>query len=63
LSDPKGETARRYGVTDAVKKWASRWTFIIGKDGKILYIDRNVDPARHVDDLVKKLDELNVAKK
>lgn len=63
LSDPKGEAARRYGVTDAVKKWASRWTFIIGKDGKILYIDRNVDPANHVDDLVKKLDELNVAKK
>jgi peroxiredoxin Q/BCP len=63
LSDPEGKTARAYGVTDAVKKWASRWTFIIGKDGKILYIDKKVAPASHADDIVKKLEELGVAKK
>jgi thioredoxin-dependent peroxiredoxin len=63
LSDPEGKTAREYGVTDAVKKWASRWTYFIGQDGKILYIDKNVDAARHADDVVKKLEELGVAKK
>jgi thioredoxin-dependent peroxiredoxin len=63
LSDPEGKTARKYGVTDAVKKWASRWTFIIDNNGKILYIDKNVNPTNHVDDIVKKLEELGVAKK
>ena len=63
LSDPDGKTARKYGVTDAVKKWASRWTFFIGKDGKILYIDKDVKPASHADDVAKKLEELGVAKK
>jgi thioredoxin-dependent peroxiredoxin len=63
LSDPDGTAARKYGVTDAVKKWASRWTFIIGKDGKILYIDKNVKPATHADDVAKKLEELGIAKK
>ena len=37
LSDHEGKVARAYGVTGAVQKWASRWTFFIGKDGKILY--------------------------
>jgi thioredoxin-dependent peroxiredoxin len=63
LSDPDGKTARRYGVTDAVKKWASRWTFYIGCDGKILYIDKNVSPASHADDVVKKLEELGIEKR
>ena len=57
LSDPEGKIAREYGVTDAVKKWASRWTFIIDKEGKILYIDKHVSPTTHADDVVKKLEE------
>jgi thioredoxin-dependent peroxiredoxin len=63
LSDPDGKTAREYGVTDAVKKWANRWTFIIGKDGKVLYIDKDVKPATHAHDVAKKLEELKVEKK
>jgi thioredoxin-dependent peroxiredoxin len=63
LSDPEGKIARQYGVTDAVKKWASRWTFFIDKDGKVAYIDKEVKPATHADDVVKKLEELGVAKK
>jgi peroxiredoxin Q/BCP len=63
LSDPEGKIARTYGVTDAVKKWASRWTFIIGRDGRILYIDKDVKPATHADDIAKKLEELGVARK
>ncbi|MCC6124791.1 MAG: peroxiredoxin [Pirellulales bacterium] len=63
LSDPDGTAARKYGVTDAVKKWANRWTFIIGKNGKVLYIDKNVKPATHADDVTKRLEELGVSKK
>jgi peroxiredoxin Q/BCP len=63
LSDPDGTAARKYGVTDAVKKWASRWTFVIDKDGKIIYIDKDVKPATHAEDVAKKLEELGVVKK
>ena len=41
--------ARAYGVTDAEKKSASRWTFYIGADGKILSIDKDVKTATHAD--------------
>jgi peroxiredoxin Q/BCP len=63
LSDHGGEVAREYGVTGAIQKWASRWTFYIGKDGKILFIDKDVHPQTHADDVAAKLEELGVAKK
>ena len=63
LSDPEGQVARAYGVTDAVKKFASRWTFYIGADGKILYIDKDVKTATHATDVAAKLKELGVAKR
>ena len=63
LSDPGGEVAREYGVTGAIQKWASRWTFYIGKDGRILFIDKDVHPSTHADDVAVKLSELGVAKK
>jgi peroxiredoxin Q/BCP len=60
LSDPGGEVARAYGVTGVVQKWASRWTFYIGKDGKILFIDKNVRPSTAVDDVVERLKALGL---
>ena len=63
LSDPGGAVAREFGVTGAIQKWASRWTFYIGKDGKILYIDKDVHPSTHADDVAAKLKELGVAEK
>jgi peroxiredoxin Q/BCP len=63
LSDPAGQVARAYGVTDAVKRWASRWTFYIGKDGNILYIDRNVTPAGYAATVAARLDELGIPKR
>ena len=41
LSDPTKETARAYGVL-APSGYASRWTFYIGADGRILDIDKKV---------------------
>jgi peroxiredoxin Q/BCP len=63
LSDPDGKVARAYGVTGPVQKFASRWTFYIDPDGKILFIDKHVNTKTHADDVAKKLKELGVAEK
>ena len=49
-------------VTDA-RPVPFRYTFYIGSDGKLLYIDKSVNAATHGADVVKKLKELGVAKK
>ena len=63
LSDPGKQVANAYGVIAPEKPFASRWTFYIGPDGKILYIDRQVKPGTAGEDLVAKLQELGVKKK
>jgi peroxiredoxin Q/BCP len=45
------------------KKNASRWTFYIGKDGKIAFIDKEVKTGAHGSDVAAKLKELGVAEK
>jgi len=59
LSDPTKKTAEAYGVLNP-RGMANRWTFYIGKDGKILAIDKNVKPATSAEDMAAKLGELNV---
>ena len=54
LSDPGKEVARAYGVL-APSGYASRWTFYIGADGRILDIDKKVSAASHGDDVVARL--------
>jgi len=60
LSDPGKEIAKAYGVIIGDKAYASRWTFYIGKDGKILYIDRQVSPASHGKDVVERIKALGM---
>ena len=62
LSDPGKQTASAYGVVTPERQFAQRWTFYIGKDGKILAIDKKVSPATAGKDLAAKLAELGVAK-
>jgi peroxiredoxin Q/BCP len=57
LSDPTKEVARAYGVLGR-SGYASRWTFYIGADGRILDIDTKVSAASHGRDVVAKLTEL-----
>ena len=59
LSDPTKEVARSYGVL-APSGFASRWTFYIGADGRILDIDKKVSPASHGREVVARLNELRV---
>jgi peroxiredoxin Q/BCP len=52
---------RNYGADYGML--ANRWTFYIGTDGKILAIDKMVNPARSGQDIVAKLKELKVPPK
>ena len=57
LSDPGKDVARAYGVL-APSGYASRWTFYIGADGRILGIDKKVSAASHGGDIVARLTDL-----
>jgi thioredoxin-dependent peroxiredoxin len=63
LSDPDKSVAKAYGVVDEDQPFASRWTFYIGVDGRILYIDKQVSPATHGRTVAAKLAELGVARR
>lgn len=65
LADPSKETAKRYGVMADYSKYnlgelANRWTFYIDRDGKIVDIDKKVNPAKSGEDVVMHLKALNV---
>jgi peroxiredoxin Q/BCP len=49
LSDPSRTVASAYGVVDPDQPFASRWTFYIGVDGRIAYIDKHVKPGTHAE--------------
>ena len=59
LSDPTKATATAYGVLGQ-SGVANRWTFYIGKDGKIQAIEKTIKPATSAEDMAAKLGELNV---
>jgi peroxiredoxin Q/BCP len=54
LSDPTKTTARAYGVL-APSGYASRWTFYIGADGRVLDIDKHVSAAAHGADVLERV--------
>ena len=63
LADPTKETARKYGVLrnlGALGEVANRWTFYIGPDGKILNIDKKVNPVQSGADIVANLKNFKV---
>lgn len=59
LSDPTKTTAKAYGVLGLLGS-ARRWTFYIGRDGRILAIDKAVKPATSAEDMARTLGQLNV---
>ncbi len=48
LADPKGKVADAFGVRVPKRKLARRVSFLIGKDGKILAVHDNRNPAQHL---------------
>lgn len=63
LSDPDRTVAEEYGLLAGGRKVPNRWTFYIGKDGKILHIDKSVKAGNHGADIAAKLEELGVDEK
>ncbi len=63
LSNPDKDVAMAYGVVNAERQFPFRWTYIIGPDGKILRVDREVNPSSAGQDLVAHLTDLGVAKR
>ncbi|HLR17575.1 MAG TPA: peroxiredoxin [Alcanivoracaceae bacterium] len=59
LSDESKEVAKAYEVLNFFGL-AKRYTFYIGKDGKILAIDRHINPSTSAEDMMAKLEQLNV---
>lgn len=60
LSDETRETARAYGVLTA-SGFASRWTFYVGVDGRIVHIDRRVNAGAHGGEVAARLQELGIS--
>ena len=63
LADPDKKVATAYGVVNAERPLAYRWTFYIGPDGRILDIDQKVSPSTAGEDVVKHLEALKVKKR
>lgn len=63
LSDPTLAAAKEFGVVNASRPVAHRWTFYIGKDGKVLLVDKEGNTKDHGAEIAAKLGELGVAKK
>lgn len=59
LSDPTKEVTKSYDVLNWLRV-ASRVTFYIGKDGRILHIDENVNPETAAEDIAKNLERLKI---
>ena len=59
LSDPMKEVATRYGVLGA-SGVPQRWTFYIDKDGRIAHIDKAVKPATSAEDMLARLEQMDV---
>ena len=58
LADTDKKVAKAYGVADDNSKVASRVTFVINKDGKIVFVDPKVNPATHAAELRTVLQQL-----
>ncbi|MBL4941509.1 MAG: redoxin domain-containing protein [Colwellia sp.] len=61
LSDPSKATAKAYDVLNLFRV-ASRVTFYISKEGKILNIDEEVTPKTAAEDIAKQLEILAIKK-
>jgi peroxiredoxin Q/BCP len=63
LSDPDKTAANAYGVIGLGGLYARRWTFYVDADGIVRFVDKDVTPATHGEDVVRKLGELGFPKR
>ena len=63
LSDPGKSVAKAYGVVTPEREYPHRWTYYVGPDGKILYVDKEVKTKSAGADIAARLEALGVKKK
>ena len=63
LSDPDKQAAAAYGVLIGRSRATRRWTFYIGTDGRILYIDREVVADGHGEEVPARLTALGIGRR
>jgi peroxiredoxin Q/BCP len=61
LSDPSKEVAKAFGVVHPGRDLPERWTFYIGKDGKILHIDKEGNTDGAGAEIAQRLKDLGVS--
>lgn len=61
LSDPDTKVAKAYGILND-RGFSNRVTFIIGKDGKILHIEKKVKSGEHAKQILEVLEKLKIEK-
>lgn len=59
LSDDDKAASKAFGVLSGMG-FAKRWTFYVGSDGKIIEIDKSVNPRSAGPDLAANLQRLNL---
>ena len=62
LSDPDKSVATAYGVLNAQRGMAQRWTFYIDKDGIVREIDKKVNTKTAAQDVAAKVEKLGLTK-
>jgi peroxiredoxin Q/BCP len=60
LSDSAKQAAIAYGVVGGGRAAVARWTFYIGLDGRILFIDRHVTADGHGEEVPARLKLLGI---
>ena len=60
LSDPGKDVARAYDVLEGMGLYAARHTIYIGADGKLLFIDSDVNPQTAGEDIARRLEQLEI---
>lgn len=62
LSDPDKTVAQAFGCLND-RGVTNRWTYYIGKNGKVLHVDKEVKAENHGQDIANQLAKLGVGKK
>ena len=65
LADPEGKIAKAFGVpvkSVGENLFASRWTFVIDRDGRVAHKDEKVDATKDTATVLKVIEKLEQAK-
>jgi peroxiredoxin len=57
-SDPDGKTIRAYDAASLMPGMASRISYVVGQNGKIVFAHEGSDPLRHVEETTKAVERL-----